>query len=257
VSRRVLGIIPARLSSSRLPRKPLHPLLGRPLIAWVWQRVQSFSSLDACVVATDSSEVAEACREIGAPVELTSADHPSGTDRVAEVAGRSAYQGFDVIVNVQGDEPLIDEEHVRAVVALVELGWEVGTCATPIASLSELHDAAVVKVVRAADGAALYFSRAPVPYQREGTPLLSSDRDSLWLRHVGLYAYRKDALVRWVNLRPTRLEHVERLEQLRPLEAGISIGVDVVDAAERGVDTPSDAEAMEARLRELGETLYV
>jgi 3-deoxy-manno-octulosonate cytidylyltransferase (CMP-KDO synthetase) len=209
------------------------------------------------VVATDALEVVEACEAIGASVELTSAEHPSGTDRVAEVAGRVPYRDFDVLVNIQGDEPLVDGGHVRAVTELVKRGWEVATCATPIRSMSEWHDASVVKVARAANGRALYFSRAPIPHQRGGTPSFSADVDSPWLRHVGLYAYSRAALDRWVALPPSRLEELERLEQLRPLEAGMDIGVEIVETAERGVDTPSDAAAMEARLRELGETLYV
>lgn len=249
---RVLGVIPARLASTRLPDKPLYPLHGRPLIEWVWRRVEPMEAFDGLVVATDSERVAEACQRMGAPVELTG-DHPSGTDRVAEVAARDGYTGFEVVVNVQGDEPLLDEAHVDAAVALVrDRGWSVGTCAAPLRTIEARRDPAVVKVVRATDGRALYFSRAAVPYSRVGKPGPAELGAPPHLRHVGLYAYRRDALARWVALPPSALERLEMLEQLRALEAGMKIGVALVAAAEGGVDTPADAVRMEARLEELG-----
>ena len=253
MSSRVLGIVPARLASTRLPNKPLYPLLGRPLIEWVWRRVESMEVLDDAVVATDSEEVAEVCRAMGAAVELTSPDHPSGTDRVAEVAGRPAYRDFDVVANIQGDEPLLKERDLAAAIELVrDGGWDVGTCATPLLGEDARRDPNVVKVARAASGRALYFSRAQIPYMRDGKPTTEDLSREPFLRHVGIYAYGRDALQRWVALAPSTLERLEMLEQLRPLEAGLRIGVAVVGAADPGVDTPADAARMEERLEELG-----
>lgn len=251
---RVLGIVPARLASTRLPNKPLYPLLGRPLIEWVWRRVAEMTVLDGAVVATDAEEVAEVCRNLGAPVEMTSAQHPSGTDRVAEVAGRQAYADYDVVVNIQGDEPLLKDRHLEAAISLVrDEGWDIGTCATPLLYEEARRDPNVVKVVRGTNGRALYFSRSPVPYKREGKPTEDDLAREPFLRHIGIYAYSREGLERWVALAPTPLEKLERLEQLRPLEAGLRIGVAVVGAADPGVDTPADAVKMEARLAELYE----
>ncbi|HEX6939136.1 MAG TPA: 3-deoxy-manno-octulosonate cytidylyltransferase [Longimicrobiales bacterium] len=246
---RILGVIPARLGSERLPRKPLHVLAGRPLIEWVWRRVNAMALFDAVVVATDSEEVAAACRAMGASVELTAASHASGTDRVAEVAARPAYAAFDVIVNVQGDEPFIEEEPVAASARLVLEGWEIGTAATPVRTLEAWRDPAVVKVVRGDDGRALYFSRAPIPHRRDGGPSPEDLASARYLRHLGVYAYTPAALARWVALPAGELEAIERLEQLRALAAGIRIGVAVVEAGGGGVDTYEDARRAEERLR--------
>jgi 3-deoxy-manno-octulosonate cytidylyltransferase (CMP-KDO synthetase) len=249
LSGRVLGIVPARLASTRLPHKPLYPILGRPLIEWVWRRVEAMSVLDHAVVATDSDQVAEVCRRLGAPVEMTSSDHPSGTDRVAEVAGRPAFEQFRWIANVQGDEPLLKEAHLRAAIDLVrEGGWDVGTCAAPLVTDDARKDPSVVKVARAQDGRALYFSRARIPYKRDDKPTEEELAREPFLRHVGIYAYTRDALRDWVALAPSPLERLEQLEQLRPLEAGLRIGVAVVSAADHGVDTPADVLRMEERL---------
>jgi len=258
MSGRVLGIVPARLASSRLPNKPLYPLLGRPLIEWVWRRVEEMTVLDEAVVATDSQEVAEVCRAMSAPVELTSPEHPSGTDRVAEVARREAYAGFQVVANIQGDEPLLKERHLKAAIDLVgEEGWDIGTCATPVLSLEARKDPSVVKVVRAQSGRALYFSRSPIPYKRDEKPTTEELSRDPFLRHIGIYAYTPEALENWVAMVPSGLEKLEMLEQLRPLEAGLRIGVAVVGAADPGVDTPADAVRMEERLLELSETHHV
>jgi 3-deoxy-manno-octulosonate cytidylyltransferase (CMP-KDO synthetase) len=204
------------------------------------------------VVATDSREVAEVARAFGARVELTSPDHPSGTDRVAEVAELPAYAAYDTIVNVQGDEPFIRAETLRAATALVaEAGWAVGTAAAPITAVREWLDPAVVKVALADDGGALLFSRAPIPFVRDGEPTAEQLASGEFLRHVGLYAYGRDALRRWVALPEGRIERLERLEQLRPLAAGIRIGVARVEGVELGVDTPAEAAAAEARLRDI------
>jgi 3-deoxy-manno-octulosonate cytidylyltransferase (CMP-KDO synthetase) len=256
LSSRVLGIVPARLASTRLPDKPLYPLLGRPLLEWVWRRVEGMGVLDHALVATDSEAVAELCRILGAPVELTGGEHASGTDRVAEVAGRDGYGGYEVVVNIQGDEPLVEEAHLAEAIALVRGGgWDVGTCATAVGTEARWRDASVVKVVRASDGRALYFSRAQVPYKRDGEPTVGELEDVPFLRHIGIYAYTPEALARWVALPPSPLERLEKLEQLRPLEAGIGIGVAVVETAAPGVDTPADVAGMEERLRELGYSL--
>lgn len=256
MSGRVLGIVPARLASTRLPNKPLYPLLGRPLIEWVWRRVEGMQVLDEAVVATDSEEVAEVCRAMGAPVELTSPEHPSGTDRVAEVARNEKYAGFEVIANIQGDEPLLKEAHLSAAIDLVrKKGWEIGTCATPLTSLDVRKDPSVVKVVRAQSGRALYFSRSPIPYKRDDKPSAEELGREPFLRHIGIYAYTPEALENWVALAPSALEKLEMLEQLRPLGSGARIGIAVVGAADPGVDTPADAARMEERLEELSSTL--
>ena len=253
MSKGVLGIVPARLSSTRLPNKPLYPILGRPLIEWVWRRVEQLASLDHAVVATDSEEVAEVCRALGAPVEMTSTAHLSGTDRVAEVAGREEYRQFAIIANLQGDEPLLEERQLSAAVQLVrDEGWEVGTCATPLLDEDARKDPSVVKVARAASGRALYFSRAQIPYKRGEKPTKEELGREPFLRHIGIYACTRDSLVAWVALAPSLLETLEGLEQLRPLEAGLRIGVAVVGSADPGVDTPADAVRLEERLIELG-----
>ena len=209
--------------------------------------------LDHAVVATDSTEVANLCKSLGAPVEMTSPDHPSGTDRVAEVADRSEYRGYDVIANVQGDEPLLKEAHVRATIDLVRDGtWEVGTCATPLNSDDARTDPRVVKLARAANGRALYFSRAPIPYKRDERPVAEELEREPYLRHVGIYAYTREALNDWVALAPSQLERLESLEQLRPLEAGLRIGVTIVGAADPGVDTMADVLRMEEKLSAQG-----
>jgi 3-deoxy-manno-octulosonate cytidylyltransferase (CMP-KDO synthetase) len=242
---RVLGVIPARLGSSRLPRKPLHPIAGRPLVEWVWRRALALELFDAVVVATDSAEVAAAARAFGAEVAVTSPGHPSGTDRVAEVARHERWRGYGIVVNVQGDEPFLRRDHAAAATQLVRAGWEVGTVAAPIASEDEWREPSVVKVVRGDGGRALYFSRAPVPFPRDAAPDFAS---GLYLRHVGLYAYSAEALQRWVALPEHPLERAEWLEQLRPLAAGMAIGVAVGPPAEGGIDTPADAARAEALL---------
>jgi 3-deoxy-manno-octulosonate cytidylyltransferase (CMP-KDO synthetase) len=256
MSGRVLGIVPARLASTRLPNKPLYPLLGRPLIEWVWRRVEGMKALDEVVVATDSEAVAEVCRALGAPVELTSPDHPSGTDRVAEVARKERYSGFEVIANIQGDEPLLKEAHLAAAIDLVrDKAWEIGTCATPLMSLDARKDPSVVQAVRAQSGRALYFSRSPIPYKRDDKPSPEELGREPFLRHIGIYAYTPEALENWVAQSPSPLEKLEMLEQLRPLGSGARIGVAVVGSADPGVDTPADAARMEERLEELYSTL--
>ncbi len=210
---------------------------------WVWKRARQMDFLDRLVVATDSKEVARVCREEGADVHLTSPGHPSGSDRAWEVAERMG-SGFDVVVNIQGDEPLVEADVVSAALAMVERGFDVGTCATPVRSDEEFEDPAAVKVVRAGDGTALYFSRAAIPF-RHAVSERNGGGSAGRLRHVGVYAYRRAALARWVAHHPSPLEQEEGLEQLRALENGMRIGVAVVSEAAAGVDTPEDLARME------------
>jgi 3-deoxy-manno-octulosonate cytidylyltransferase (CMP-KDO synthetase) len=242
----VLAVIPARLGATRLPRKPLRLLGGVPLVLQVWTRVAALPGIDRCVIATDSEEVRDAARAGGADCEVTSARHPSGTDRVAEVAARDAYRDFDIVVNVQGDEPFIAEAAVRGAAGLVSSGrFELGTASAP-ASASILGSPHVVKVVSADDGRALYFSRAAIPFLRE--PEDAAVQAEAVRQHIGIYAYRRDALARWVALPEHRLERIERLEQLRPLAAGMSMGVAATaDVAPPGVDTEEDLAHANAR----------
>jgi 3-deoxy-manno-octulosonate cytidylyltransferase (CMP-KDO synthetase) len=235
----ILAVIPARLGATRLPRKPLRLLGGAPLIVRVWERLATLALADRIVVATDSDEVARAARDAGAECVLTDARHPSGTDRVAEIARKAEFARYDVIVNVQGDEPFLPAEATRGAIDLVASGaFPLGTAAVP-APPSILDAPDVVKVVRADDGRALYFSRAGIPFLREGAD--RSERDAMVLQHLGIYAYTRAALAQWVALPAHPLERSERLEQLRPLAAGMSMGVAVLDeAAPRGIDTEDD-----------------
>ena len=227
------------MGATRLPRKPLRLLGGLPLVIRVWERVCAMNVAGRCVVATDSAEVERVARDAGAECVLTSEAHPSGTDRVAQVAGRAEFDGFDVIINVQGDEPFVSANAVRGAAALVESRrFPLGTAAAA-ASAHALDSPDVVKVVCSDDGRALYFSRAAIPFLRD-----SSERElrkSTARQHIGVYAYTRDALARWVALPQHALERIERLEQLRPLAAGLPIGVAHIDEAPAGgIDTEDD-----------------
>lgn len=236
---KTLAVIPARLGASRLPRKPLRLLAGLPLVVRVWQRVQSLEIANRCVIATDSDEVADAVRPHGAEAVLTSAEHPSGTDRVAEVAARPEFQSFDAIINVQGDEPFVSRTALRGAVNQVTSGhFPLGTAAVR-ADASILDQPSIVKVVAADDGRAMYFSRAAIPFLRDAAeaPLRTA---RVW-RHIGVYAYARAALAHWVSLPPHPLERIERLEQLRPLAAGLAMGVALIDEMPGiGIDTDED-----------------
>jgi 3-deoxy-manno-octulosonate cytidylyltransferase (CMP-KDO synthetase) len=197
----VLGIIPARIGSSRLPRKPLHPLAGRPLIEWVWRGAVAMDLLDEVVVATDSEEVADVVRAFGGRAELTAAEHPSGTDRVAEVAERPEFAGYPVVLNVQGDEPFVRRGRCRPRWSACGAGDGRSARRRPRwPRREEWREPSVVKVVRGADGGALLFSRAPIPFRRDGEPGPEELASGLYLRHLGIYAYRREALLRWVAL---------------------------------------------------------
>lgn len=236
---KTLAVIPARLGATRLPRKPLRLLAGVPIIVRVLERVRALRVADHVVVATDSAEIMDVVADAGGEAVPTSIAHPSGTDRIAEVV-RAAFQDeFDAILNVQGDEPFVSGDAVRGALAQVrELGFPLGTAAVR-ASRDVLANPDVVKVVAADDGAAMYFSRAAIPFQRD--PADATELDENVLHHVGVYAYTPDALAHWVFLPPHPLERIERLEQLRPLAAGMRIGVAVVDGPLRaGIDTEAD-----------------
>ena len=235
-------VIPARYASSRLPGKPLADIGGRPMIAWVHERAAASGAAEV-VVATDDERVAEAARAHGARVEMTGAHHQSGTDRVAEVAGRLRWADDDIVVNVQGDEPLVPPALIAQVARLLAASPDaaIATLATPVERPEELADPSTAKVVTDRSGRALYFSRAPLPWSRDG------DRPEPPRRHVGLYAYRVRDLRALSAEPPCALEIAERLEQLRALWLGMRIVVE--DAAvppARGVDTPAELEAIRA-----------
>ena len=238
---RTLAVIPARLGATRLPRKPLRLLAGVPLIVRVLERVTGLGVADRCVVATDSPEILDEVARAGGEAILTDSAHPSGTDRVAEVARRADFRGFDAIVNVQGDEPFVSAPAVRGALAqVVSQGFTLGTAALR-AEPDVLRRPDVVKVVTADDGAAMYFSRAPIPFLRDGAD--TAERDIRVLHHVGVYAYTPDALARWVALPVHPLERIERLEQLRPLANGMRMGVAITDdTARSGIDSEADLE---------------
>lgn len=235
---RTLAVIPARLGATRLPRKPLRLLGGSPLIVRVLERVRQLGCVTDCVVATDSDEVAQAVLDAGGHVEMTSSAHPSGTDRVAEVAARVGA-GYSAIVNVQGDEPFVAAAAIAGALSQVcDAGFPLGTAAA-VAPPSVLADPNIVKAIAADDGRAMYFSRAPIPFLRDAAD--ADMRQRLVLQHVGVYAYTPDALACWVALPQHPLEQVERLEQLRPLAAGLAMGIARIDGPlAGGIDTEED-----------------
>ncbi len=241
-----LVVIPARLGAMRLPRKPLRLLSGLPLIVRVWQRISQMNIADAVVVATDDDSVAAAVRAVGAECVMTSDKHSSGTERVAEVASQPRFSGYRTIVNVQGDEPFIGRGAVKGAAELVSTGkFPLGTAASR-ASTEILDTPSLVKVVIADDGRAMYFSRAPIPYLRDQADARKLAERTL--QHIGVYAYSREALTEWVSLPPHPLEEIERLEQLRPLAAGLPIGVAVTsEAPASGIDTEEDLERANAR----------
>lgn len=252
---RALGVIPARFASTRFPGKPLASFGNRTLIQQVAERVRAASSLDRVVVATDDERIAGVCRSSGIDVRLTSADHVSGTDRVAAVL-RESGETFDVVVNVQGDEPLVTPTSVDRLVEALEVdrALDLATLAEPLESVEEVLDPNVVKVVTSLDGLALYFSRSPIPYYRVGSGELGAaltDRPgglAGYLKHQGVYAYRTSVLLTLATLPPSPLEKDEALEQLRALQAGFRIRVLQSDFRSVGVDTPADLERAVALL---------
>jgi 3-deoxy-manno-octulosonate cytidylyltransferase (CMP-KDO synthetase) len=240
VAAQVYGFIPARLASTRLPRKLLLAETGRPLIQHTWEAARRATMLADVVVATDSVEIADVVRGFGGRCELTR-EHPSGTDRIAEVVSRS-FAASEVVVNIQGDEPEVDPQSIdRLVQLLVEHPEaQMSTLAAPIRRREVLGSAACVKVVCAADGRALYFSRSLIPFCRDQDPDRLLAGDSPWLLHLGLYGYRREFLMKLTKLPVSRLEGLEKLEQLRAMEAGAVIQVGIVERSAVGIDTPED-----------------
>ncbi len=237
---RIAGVIPARLNSTRLSRKVLRQIAGRPMVEWVWRAATSSGLMDPVVVATDAEEVAEVCRERGIPVLLTPADCPSGTDRVRAVARE---MDADIYVNIQGDEPTLTAAFFPPLLALfARPEVEAATLAVPCAP-DEIADPNCVKVVTALDGRALYFSRAAIPFDRDRAGFAG------YRKHLGIYAYRRETLLLFAAFAPTPLEKVERLEQLRLLENGISLYVAEAPGDTIGVDTVADLERAEEVLR--------
>jgi 3-deoxy-manno-octulosonate cytidylyltransferase (CMP-KDO synthetase) len=232
-------IIPARYASSRLPGKPLLRATGKYLIQHVYEQACQ-ARADAVLVATDDQRILEAVQSFGGRAVITRSDHPSGTDRVAEVA---RTLDADVIVNLQGDEPLIEPQTLNLLPRLLAQDAEadMATLAVPIRSLEQWRDPACVKVVRDEAGQALYFSRSPIPFVRDREPDFAAE-PAWFLQHLGLYAYRRDFLLELAALPSAPLEILEKLEQLRVLAAGRRIQVGIVDHAAKGVDTPADYE---------------
>ncbi len=235
----VLGVIPARLASTRLPRKVLREIAGRPMLAWVYEAATACTRLDGVVVATDSEEVAELCITHGWRVQMTSPALPSGSDRVHAVA---QLIPADIYVNIQGDEPLLRPEHLTALLRPFASDQVDVTTLKVHCTPANIHNPNSVKVVTATDGRALYFSRATIPYDRDAAGA------DYW-KHIGLYAYRRAALDRFHSLAPSALELTERLEQLRFLENGISLYVEATDFDTIGVDTEDDLRLAEELLR--------
>ena len=243
---KTLGIIPSRYGSSRFPGKPLHLLCGKPLVAWVVEAVKKAKTLDDVIVATDDDRIVAAVEAHGGRAVMTPSELPSGTDRIACAAGDFADD--DILVNIQGDEPLISPDLIDALVGRMKEGtkWDMATAVTPIKSLDDLNAKTVVKVVLDRDDGALYFSRAPIPCDRDHEPDISS---GLWVRHLGIYAYRGAFLKKYISEPPCDLEKTEKLEQLRALWMGAKIAVIRTDDEGVGVDTPEDAVRIEAILR--------
>ncbi len=246
----VYGIIPSRYGSARFPGKPLAVLAGKPLVAWVVDAAQKAKSLDCVMVATDDERIADAVKLHGGKAVMTPSELPSGTDRIACAAREYLGGDFaddDIIVNIQGDEPLVDPDLIDSLVKRLATDgkWDMATAVSPISSASDFAAKTVVKVVLDRDDGALYFSRAPIPCDR--------DRDSdfasgLYVRHLGIYAYRGAFLRRYVAEPPCALEQTEKLEQLRALWMGAKIAVVKTNDSGVGVDTPEDAARVEKLL---------
>jgi len=245
-------VIPARLRSERLPRKALLKDTGKFLIQHVYERASQARGIDLVLVATDSTEIVEAVESFGGKALLTSPEHTSGTDRIAEVARRLRQ---DIIVNVQGDEAEIEPEHIELVARLLEETSDasISTLATPIVTEAELNDPNKVKVVRDRRGFALYFSRWPIPFLRDKTSM--PPKKITYLRHLGIYGYRRDLLSKFPRLQKSPLEEAEKLEQLRALFHGYRIIVGIVEKAEAGIDTEEEYRQFVERYRSRGSSV--
>jgi 3-deoxy-manno-octulosonate cytidylyltransferase (CMP-KDO synthetase) len=246
---KIVGIIPARYASTRFPGKPLALIAGKPMIQYVVEQCKKAKSLSEVIVATDDARIANAAKKF-CRVEMTRAGHPSGTDRIAEVAARRAC---DAVVNIQGDEPLIEPSVIDAVAGALRDN-EMSTAATRIKNPPEFDNPNVVKVVVNAAGRALYFSRRTIPYLREAASGSVSEQLAAFafLKHLGIYGYRRETLLRLVKFPVSPLETAEKLEQLRALENGIQIAVVKVDYDSVGVDAPEDVARVEKLLRNHG-----
>jgi 3-deoxy-manno-octulosonate cytidylyltransferase (CMP-KDO synthetase) len=250
----IVAIIPARFGSTRLPGKPLSQISGKPMVQHVWERARQARTVDRVLVATDDERVAAAVRAFGGEVAMTSRAHATGTDRLAEAA---AATDAEIVVNVQGDEPMLDPAFIDGAVAplLAEPGLPMATVSLPLDDVEEMLSAAVVKVVTDARGDALYFSRSPIPFVRDAVDLRAAAAQAvargLARKHVGLYAYRRDALTRFASLAPSPLEQAESLEQLRALHHGMRIRVVTMEGRSGvAVDTPQDLERVRAMMSE-------
>jgi 3-deoxy-manno-octulosonate cytidylyltransferase (CMP-KDO synthetase) len=250
---KAVGIIPARWGSTRFPGKPLHPIAGKPLLKHVWEHCQRAKRLDLVVIATDDMRIASTAFEWGAEVALTSPKHRSGTNRVAEVALKT--NRFDYVVNIQGDEPLIDSRLIDKLVEKLrsDRTLKMVTAAHPFENPADAFSPHQVKVVLDCRGNALYFSRAAIPAPPNNSPTISASRrrhthDFLFLRHQGIYGFRRPTLLQFVKWKPTPLERAESLEQLRALENGVKVHVLITAAGSPGIDTPEDATALEQKL---------
>jgi len=244
---KAIGIIPARYGSTRFPGKALAPLAGKPMIQWVYERCQSTPVLSELVVATDDERIRSAVQAFGGRAAMTRADHPSGTDRLAEVV--APRPDVDIVVNIQGDEPLIEPESIeRALAPMVEdRTIPMSTLRVKIEEAQEIADPNVVKVVVDLKGFALYFSRLPIPHQA-----YSTKGGGVYWKHVGMYVYTRDFLLTYAGLPRTDLEQRERLEQLRVLEHGYRIACPETPFDSIGVDTPEDLARVEGVVRERG-----
>ena len=243
----VIAVIPARYASTRFPGKPLARQTGHYLIQHVYERVQATRRIPRCIVATDDDRIAAAVREFGGEVAMTRADHPSGTDRIAEVVRGLPGASGDIIVNVQGDEPEIEPAYLDRLVerlAREPIDCPIATLACPFPPDTDPRDPNCVKVVVNSAGRALYFSRALVPYPRDGGEGGAPGR---WLLHLGVYAYRRVFLLTLASMKPGVLEQIEKLEQLRVLECGTPLAVEFVERASVGIDTPQDYDQFVAR----------
>jgi 3-deoxy-manno-octulosonate cytidylyltransferase (CMP-KDO synthetase) len=247
VPRKILGVIPARLASSRFPRKVLAPLASKPMLQHVWERASKARYLTSILIATDDEQIYEVARNFGARVRMTRSDHASGTDRAAEIA---SVENCDMVVNIQGDEPLIDPDAIDAAILPMAHDSEIqmATLKKRIADPSEITNPNVVKVITDLNGDAIYFSRLPIPYHRDASREAASSLapgprpPAPFFKHIGLYLYQRDFLLAYPTLPVGPLEQAERLEQLRALENGLKIRVVETDYESLGVDTPEDLE---------------
>lgn len=246
---KIAGVIPSRWGSTRFPGKSLALIAGKPMIQWVVERVKQAKKLHTVIVATDEMRIADCVNSLQLPdvrVAMTRSDHPSGTDRIAEAV---ANLELDAVVNVQGDEPLIDPQLIDELAEVISSGeWDMATAATPITDVQQIEDPSVVKALFNRDGQALYFSRATIPHIREPNGI---NLQNIYWRHIGIYAYRQDYLLKLVKEPVCTLENLEKLEQLRALNMGCRMKVIQTQDFGIGVDTPNDVAKAEMLLKKL------